>query len=140
MTVVHGKLALAATLGGVPSLFLCSQFGMGLSPVATQVMHMFHGALTPVACALVCGALFSVLPAVALRVACGPMQYRAITRNHARAVIGWFVLIGIGLSMAGDQSRTLVEVVTWIGAAFAAFQLIAACARSWTSVAVRLQR
>jgi hypothetical protein len=124
--VVHGKVGLAAVLGGALSLVLCGQFGLGFTAFAQDFNHLVHSHTNSVACALICGSLFAVVPAALLWAICPPLQFKAIVHRHWRKLILWFGATGGLLAFLGDHGRTLLEFGTWMVAAVVAFRLLSA--------------
>ena len=120
----YGKSGIALLVGGALSLFLCGQFGMGLTPVATDFSHSIHHGIGPLACAAICGALFSIVPVLVLRLLASPIQFRALLRKKWQPQLIWTVAIGALLSYHGNFGFEFVAVVVWVGAAYAVFRFM----------------
>jgi hypothetical protein len=133
--VVHTKVAASAAFGGGASLLLCGQFGLGLTTFAENFNHLVHTHTNSVACALICGSLFAVLPALLLRILCPYLQFKAIVRRQWRVLVLWFGTVGAALAYLGDHGRTLLELGTWTIAAVVAFRLL-----SWAIEQLKLPR
>ena len=123
-TTAYKKSGLALFVGGALSLFLCGQFGMGLTPVATEFSHSIHHGIGPLACAAICGALFAIVPAVVLRLLASPIQFRALIRKKWQPQLIWTVAIGVLLSYHGDFGFEFLAVVVWVGAAYGIFRVM----------------
>lgn len=118
----YRKTGVALLVGGALSLFLCGQFGMGLTPVASSFSHSVHHGMGPFWCAALCGALFAIVPVLILRVLASPVQFRALLRKKWQPQILWTISIGALLSYHGAFGFELVAVVIWACAAYAVFR------------------
>lgn len=117
--LVHAKIGGAVAIGGVLSLFLCGQLGLGLSSLANTV----HVALMDVAgfvgCTVVCATLFSVVPILILRLTSSPLQFLVLIRDKWRVSAGWVSTFGVLLSLKNGRADDLFVLVIWT--------LVAAC-------------
>ena len=120
----YRKSGIALLVGGGLSLFLCGQFGMGLTPVASNFSHSIPHGVGPLGCAAICGALFSIIPVFILRLLSSPMQFRALLRTKWQPQVIWTVAIGALLSYHGDFGFEFVAVVVWVGAAYVVFRMM----------------
>lgn len=116
--VVWLKVVLAAIIGGFLSLFICGQFGLGMTTFAQNINSLLHQHTHPYICALVCGGLFAILPVTVLRLLlCSPLQFRAIVQRR------WYVLLigfgGIGgfLESQGHHGVDFITFSVWVFAA-----------------------
>lgn len=116
------KVGIALLVGGVLSLFLCGQFGMGLTPVASRFNHAVHHSIGPLWCAAICGALFSIVPVLLLRMLSSPIQFRALLRRKWQPQLIWTISIGALLSYHGDFGFEFLAVVVWSITAYAVFR------------------
>ena len=126
LPTIYLKSGLSVLVGGGLSLFVCGQFGIA----ATSPAHHVHNHLTDnvegIACLLLCGALFAILPAVILRLISSPVQFRAITRKSFHAPLLWLFSIGGFLAYHGEQGRGVLGFLAWCVAAWAAFEGVSA--------------
>jgi hypothetical protein len=123
---VHMKVAIAAIIGGLVSLLICGQFGLGFTPIATVFNHMIHESMGPVPCAILCGTLYAIFPVAILRFGlCGPLQFRAITKRRWQAIVVWFGGFGAAMAHFGHHGNNIVTFAGWVTAAVVAANLIA---------------
>jgi hypothetical protein len=117
---VHARLAASVGLGGLVSLFLCGQFGIGMTAAASFVHGAIMAQTGTLGCAAVCGILFALVPVVALRALSGAMLFRVIVSRHFAAAAAW--MAGCGALLAGVGRGVVFgqELVAWIAAAVAA--------------------
>ena len=118
----YRKSGIAFFFGGTLSLLLCGQFGMGLTSVASNINHTLHHSIGSLWCAAICGALFSIVPVLVLRVLSSPMQFRALLRKKWQPQLLWTVSIGVLLSYHGDFVFEFLAVIVWSTAAYAVFR------------------
>lgn len=116
--VVWLKVVLAAVIGGFLSLFVCGQFGLGMTTFAQNFNSHLHHHTHPYVCAVICGGLFAIFPVTILRLLlCSPLQFKAIIQRH------WYVLLigfgGIGgfLESQGHHGVDFVTFSFWVFAA-----------------------
>lgn len=125
LLTIYAKSGLSVAVGGGLSLFVCGQFGVSASHSA----HHVHGHLIEnmegLACLLLCGALFAILPALMLRMISSPLQFRAITRKSFHAPLLWLVSIGGFLAYHGDEGRGILGFIAWSVAAWITFEGVA---------------
>lgn len=121
LPVVHLKVGLSAILGGLVSLTVCGQFGIGWTSFAQTFSEKVHSNMEPIACALLCGGLFAVIPAILLRLACSPMLFRTIVRKKFAALALWFGGFGGSLVYHGHHGNDAAPFAAWIFAALIAF-------------------
>jgi hypothetical protein len=121
MPMVHLKVGLAAILGGLLSLTVCGQFGIGWTSFAEAFSEKVHTTMDPIACAMLCGGLFAVFPATLLRLLCAPMQFRTIVRKKFGALALWFGGFGGALVYHGHHGNDAPQFAAWIFAALIAF-------------------
>lgn len=133
---VFSRVGLAVAIGGVLSLFLCGQFGIGGTTFAINLNHYFHSnhhtlfgslALMPykeLICPLICGALFAIVPTAVLRLCSNQHLFRVILTQHFYAVVTWVAAFGAILGLHGDFGNQLLAVTAWVIAATTAFALL----------------
>lgn len=121
LRTVHLKVGLAAILGGLLSLTVCGQFGIGWTSFAEAFSEKVHTTMDPIACALLCGGLFAIFPATLLRLLCAPMQFRTIVRRRFGALAIWFGGFGGALVYHGHHGNDAPQFAAWIFAALLAF-------------------
>ena len=124
MLTIYAKTGVAVVLGGGLSLFVCGQFGVSASHSAHHVHNHLIENVEGIACLLLCGALFAILPAVILRAISSPLQFRAITRKSFHAPLLWLISIGGFLAYQGEEGRGLLGFIAWCFAAWFAFELV----------------
>lgn len=128
---VHLKLAAAVIIGGLVSLAICGQFGMGMTNWAELLSHKIHDTMPPVICALICGAVYAFFPTLLLRfVLCSPIQFRIILRTRYLALISWYGGTGISLAIYGQHGQGVFEILFWMLAAIGTSYLLALIFRS----------
>lgn len=120
------KSGISVVIGGGLSLFVCGQFGISASHSAHHVHNHLTENIEGIACLLLCGALFAILPAVLLRMISSPLQFRAITRKSFHAPLLWLVSIGGFLAYHGEQGRGILGFLAWAMAAWVAFEAVSA--------------
>ena len=118
------KIGAALMLGGGGSLFLCGQFGLGLTEVAHEFNHRIHHTLGPLGCAALCGALFSVVPVVALRLLCRPIEFRALLRRKWPPEIFWLGVMGGLFTYHGRFGFEWLTFWVWSLAAVTVFRAL----------------
>ncbi len=119
-SVVHLKVGIAAIAGGLLSLALCGQFGIGFTSFAVDLSSQIHDHLGPVPCALLCGTLYAIFPVALLRfVLCTTLQFKGILRRHQLIVALWFGGVGTILASAGHHGADLLGIGLWLSAALA---------------------
>lgn len=120
LATVNGKLALAVLLGGIISLSVCGQFGMGMTGWAEVLSHRIHEEMPPLVCASICGTAYAIFPTLLMRlVLCSPMQFQAIISKHFLAVSLWYLGIGYAMATYGEHGQKTDEIVFWTIAAVA---------------------
>jgi len=121
---VFSKTGLAVIFGGVVSLFICGQFGLGITGFAQDVNHGVHNQTGSLACAMICGSLFAIVPVLFLRVLCSGMQFRAIIRRKWQAPAVWLASFGGMLAYHGEFGNEFVNFLAWAGAAYLIYQVL----------------
>lgn len=122
--VVHGKIGAAVALGGLLSLFLCGQLGLGLSPVANSVHHALMAKVGFLGCTVTCGVLFAVVPVLTLRLISSAMQFQALIRKEWKAIVGWVVFFGAAVAFVNGRPDPIWVMMTWTLTAVASFKLL----------------
>lgn len=124
--ILHMKLFFAVAVGGIVSLAVCGQFGMGMTSWAEVLSHKLHENMPPVACSLICGTVYAIFPTILLRVfLCSPMQFRVILRSKFLSVFSWYASAGISLAYYGQHGQGAVEILSWFAAAVGMSYLLA---------------
>lgn len=124
--VVNIKLFLAVTVGGVLSLTICGQFGMGVTGWAEALSHRLHQTMSPLFCAIICGTLFAVFPTLLLRlVLCSPLQFRAILKRKFMTLSMWYGGAGTVLAVTSEHGQGVDEIIFWSIAAILTSYLLA---------------
>lgn len=124
-TVVHAKVGAAVTVGGLLSLFLCGQLGLGLSTVANEVHHALMARVGFLGCTVTCGLLFAVVPVLVLRLVSSAMQFQVLFRKEWKAIVSWVVVFGAILAFQNDRSDPMWVLALWILAAVLSFKALA---------------
>jgi hypothetical protein len=125
--VVNIKLFFAVTIGGILSLTLCGQFGMGVTGWAEALSHRLHQTMSPLSCAIICGTLFAVFPTLLLRLfLCSPMQFRAILRQKLPTLSIWYGGAGTILAVYSEHGQGADEILFWSISAILTSYLLAA--------------
>lgn len=124
---VHAKVGVSALVGGVLSLMLCGQFGIGVTSWAEMLNHRMHAHLDSVTCALACGVMYAIFPIIVLRFfLTPPLQFRVILRRYQPVLLLWFAGFGGVLTLFGDHGQGIIEYAAWVVAALVAANV---CAR-----------
>ena len=123
---VQTKVAVSAILGGVVSMFICGQFGIGFTSFAEAFTHHIHAYMNPFVCALVCGASYAVFPVLLLRLfLCNPLQFKAIIYRQQTSVFAWYVGFGSLLAYFGHHGTNLLNLFGWVVAALCMTHILA---------------
>ncbi len=114
--VVQAKVAGSLGVGGALSLTLCGQFGVGLTPWADELHGAVMSLSTFVPCMVLCGIIFAVLPVIALRLSCRPLEFRSIMRRRPFSIVGW--LLGFELLLAWHSGFSVdgLGLAAWFAA------------------------
>lgn len=132
---VHGKFAVAVFLGGLISLAICGQFGMGVTNWAEMLSHKIHHGMSPLACAAICGIAYAVFPTLVLRLfLCSPVQFNVILKRRFLTLFAWHAAVGISLATYGDHGSGISEIIFWIIAAIGASYGVAAILKRFVPV------
>lgn len=123
--VVHAKIGLSIGLGGLVTLFLCGQLGLGLSSLAMRVHHALMGVVGVFGCTFMCGVLFAVIPVAMLRAMSSGIQFQLLVRKKWQAIAGWTLAFGSIIAYQNNQSDAVWVVLVWSVAAVGSFELLA---------------
>lgn len=124
--MLHLKLFTAVFFGGLISLAVCGQFGMGMTSWAEVLSHKIHETMPPMVCALICGTVYSVFPTILLRMLlCSPMQFRIIIKKKFVALATWYCGTGLSLAIYGQHGQGMLEIISWSLAAVGTSYLLA---------------
>jgi hypothetical protein len=112
--MVNVKLLLAVMIGGLMSLSICGQFGMGVTGWAEALSHRIHETMSPLVCASICGTLFAVFPTLLLRlVLCSPLQFKVILKQKFMTLSVWYFGAGMALATYGKHGQGAWEILFW---------------------------
>lgn len=114
--VVHTTAALSGILGGILSLFICGQFGFGMTSWAQAFSTHIHETMPAWLCSVVCGTLFAVFPISMMRLACSPMRFHVLLKRHFFTVAMWFGLFGSILAVFGHHGNSFDQFSIWVAA------------------------
>lgn len=118
LALVNLKLALAVILGGIISLAICGQFGMGMTGWAEILSHKIHEEMPPLLCASICGTIYAIFPTLLLRLLlCSPMQYQMILKKRFFTLAVWYSGVGYALATYGEHGQRTEEIFFWVLAA-----------------------
>lgn len=126
MNKVILKTGFATLIGGVISLFLCGQFGLGISDFSVQINHQIHHRFGEFYCAMICGAIFAFIPVLALRFLSTGVQYRVLLTKHLYILWIWLLLTSTILSYQGHLSNLIWALVAWNSTAMLATKIYSA--------------
>lgn len=118
------RIGTAFTLGGLLSMFFCGQFGVGFSTLAQGWNHSIHAHIGATKCAIICGSIFSVLPAFILRMLSSGILFRVILRKYVISQIGLILIAGTFMYVNGSMMTELINVGAWSLSAFVSFKLL----------------
>ena len=121
LVVLYGKVGLAISAGTAISLVMCGQFGIGFTASAVSFTEKMHQS-GHLVCALICGALFSVVPLLVLRLVCSAHQFQVILRNQFHAQLVWIGCFGWVLAYHGDMGSDFVYLGIWLLTSFIVFE------------------
>ena len=129
--ILHLKLFTAVVFGGIISLAICGQFGMGMTSWAEVLSHKIHDTMPPMACALICGTVYAVFPTLLLRLfLCSPLQFRIILKRRYLQLATWYCGTGVSLAIYGQHGQGVLEIISWSIAAISTSYLLALAFRS----------
>ncbi len=112
------KTGVAIVLGGIASLFVCGQYGLGITGFAQNINLSFHHHTGSLACAVICGSLFAIIPVLVLRFMCSAIQFRVIIRKKWQAPVIWLASFGGMLAYHGEFGNEFVNFLAWTTAAY----------------------
>ena len=123
--LVHAKVASSVAVGGLTTLFLCGQFGLGLTEDAAEFHRLIMSHFGMLGCSLICGVLFAFIPVVVLRLWTSALQFRYITRRRFGVHVFWTAVFGTSLALASGRSNFMGDLPAWFFAAvFSLFALL----------------
>lgn len=126
LIAVHTRVGLATVMGGLLSLVICGQFGLGMTSWADSLNHHMHTHMDPLTCAVACGILYAAFPVTLLRfVLTPPLLFRVIVKKHQPALLMWFAGFGGILTLMGEHGQGVVEYGAWVVAALVAANVMA---------------
>jgi hypothetical protein len=124
--VSHTKVAIASIVGGLLSLLVCGQFGLGFTDVANSLNHTLHFKMGAIPCAILCGTLYAFFPVAVLRFGlCHPLQFRAIMKHRWQAIVVWFGGFGVSMASVGHHGTDILVLAGWLVGAILAANLLA---------------
>jgi hypothetical protein len=125
LLAVHARVGLAAVIGGLLSLVICGQFGVGVTSWADALNHRMHSHLDSLSCAVACGMMYAAFPVLFLRfLLTPPLLFRVILKKHQSVLLVWFAGFGGILMLMGEHGQGILEYGAWVVAAlFAANQI-----------------
>lgn len=99
---IHLRLSLAQTAGGLLTLSVCPQFGLGIDG-HHALLHSLHAALPPVLFYLTCGLIFISLGAVFGALLLRRAELRTLGRTPWGFFLGYSVVTyGVLVSLGGE--------------------------------------
>lgn len=133
--IVNLKLLLAVMVGGLISLSICGQFGMGVTGWAEALSHRIHETMSPLLCASICGTLFAVFPTFLLRfVLCSPLQFKVILKRKFMTLALWYGGVGMALATYGKHGQGASEILFWSASALVTSYVLAGILRAFFPV------
>ena len=121
LLMVYFKSGLAIIIGGVISLFVCGQFGFGLTEFATTTNHNIHMSAGGLFCAVFCGGIFALLPPIILRSLSSPIQYQALLFRQWNGPIIWLVVFALLFSFHSGFGDGLLHFIAWLASSIFCF-------------------
>ncbi|MCB9229114.1 MAG: hypothetical protein H6618_05840 [Deltaproteobacteria bacterium] len=118
------RVATALFVGGLLSMFVCGQFGIGFSAIAKGWNHAMHAHMGAAQCAILCGSIFSVVPVLFLRLLSSGVLFRKIIRHYSLAQVCMIFIAGSGMYMGGLFMNELINIALWSISAFFSFKLV----------------
>ena len=118
------RIGVTLLLGGILSMFFCGQFGIGFSSLAKGWNHALHAHMGATQCAIVCGAIFSVVPVLFLRFVTNGVLFRKIIRHYTIIQAGMMFLSGSSMYLGGVVMNELINVSVWSISAFISFKIV----------------
>jgi hypothetical protein len=107
------KSGIAFTAGGILSLFICGQLGIGLDHAQKHFSHLTHQHAHGVITAVACGGLFALISPLVLRFLCSAIQFRIIIRKSRWIAILWLVALGGVLAHHDVMETNAPAFVLW---------------------------
>ena len=118
------RIAAALLVGGLLSMFICGQFGIGFSAMAKGWNHTIHAHMGATQCAIVCGVIFSVVPVFFLRLLSSGVLFRKIVRHYGLAQAGMILVAGSAMYFGGSFMNEFINISVWSLSAFISFKLV----------------
>ena len=123
---VQTRVGISTILGGILSLLVCGQFGIGITTFADILNDKIHHNLGPISCALICGSMYAVFPTLILRLFfTSALQFKVITHQRFLSVLAWFAGFGVVLIYFGHHGDGLLSLGFWTISVISATNIIA---------------
>lgn len=121
---VAAKVLFAFGVGGLFSMLLCGQFGLGLSQNAIQWHYAIHNRVGSLLCSIISGTIFMLLPVLILRVLCSGLLFRKIVREYNLPQVVLISTIGFTLCKMGAVMTQGIYAALWSLGAYAAYKAL----------------
>jgi len=123
---VLARIAASFAVGGLLSMFICGQFGIGFSEMARNLNHTMHHHAGPVVCSLFCGAVFAVLPVSLLRLSCSGVMFRKISRQYRIIPAGLLTGLAVVVYANNSVAEKLISMGAWAASGILTYYLLSA--------------
>lgn len=117
-------LLLSFGVGGAFSMFICGQFGIGLSSFALHMSHKLHSQMNPFLCAILCGGIFSIVPVFVLKLISHPLFFRVLVKKYYYLHGGCIFFFGLIVYSHSSIKLEFLFLVAWSLSAFLVFKIL----------------
>ncbi|MFK7872810.1 MAG: hypothetical protein AB8C84_06505 [Oligoflexales bacterium] len=119
---VTWRLGLSIFLGGFLSMIFCGQFGLGLSRMAQDTMHMVHSRYGSIRCSILCGMIFTLAPIVILKGICSRFLFRHVIWSYHFILFIFLNFFAFLIYMNGSVMNDVPHVFMWSLSAYISFK------------------
>ena len=117
-------LLISFGVGGAFSMFVCGQFGIGLSSFALHMSHKLHSQMNPFLCAVLCGGIFSVVPVLVLKLISHPLFFKVIVKEYYYLQAGCIFFFGLIVYSHSNIKLEFLSLIIWSLSAYLVFKLL----------------
>jgi len=117
-------LLLSFGVGGVFSMFVCGQFGIGLSSFALHMSHKLHSQMNPSVCSILCGGIFAIVPVFILKLIAHPIFFAVIVKKYYFLQAGFIFFFGLIVYSHSNYKLELASLFLWSLSAYLVFKIL----------------